>query len=117
MYCEEKIDNVLITQKDELIKRINNLFDGSVTLEKGATSILDSLDTLRPLWAILGYSYKGTELCNRITQEIDDALYSYATIGGILSTRPLFVWDELKNRAESLAVLFDMNRHEYMSPE
>jgi hypothetical protein len=61
-YDETTIDNILVAQKDEIIRKVNN---GEYA------AVLASLELLAGLWNATGYHYKGHEIANRVIIDVE----------------------------------------------
>lgn len=70
MLCEATIDNVLVAQKDDLYAEITYIRDG-LSPQADLGKVLDELSNLFPLWYVLGYAYKGEEICHVVRLECD----------------------------------------------
>ena len=104
MYDADKIDNAAMHQKDTLIDMIDS--DDFAQWDLA----LSFLRFLREMWAAINYSYKGRELCLRITQRIADL-----SVEDTLHWKRARKYEDYRAAAYALADLYGADEAEYKS--
>ena len=81
MLNESTIDNVLVAQKNELYITIWEAFalyekasieNEKFDLDAALLAILAQMEAFLPLWGVLGYAYKGWEICDFINANMSE---------------------------------------------